>query len=437
MIYDFYEKYEKMKEIEDKNELDDDLKPNPPKKKITRETQLTELENVDERILRSAKVLERMVNLNTFDEIAQDFRFWEDQADEFKDIEGSLLPLWKFSFEKAKNLEITGLCWNPKYCDLFAATYGSYNFYTQQGKGFVCLFSLKNPSYPEFLCEASCGVMCVDIHPQHPHMVVVGLYDGNIAVYNLQTRRSTPSYKSSAQNGKHREVVWQVKWAKDNLDGYLNFYSVSGDGRVTNWTIVKTALWFTDQLLINFSKSLLNYGDEKMSDHLVDSGRSIAFKPDEENIFLVGTEEGLVYMATTQYSSQFLMTYPAHSTPVYNIQWNKFVPQIFLTCASEFVVKIWHKDSTKPILRFDLGSQVGDIVWAPYSSTVFAAVTMEGKVHVYDLNINKYSPICVQVRVIILIHCVIIYFIVGGVQKTRSSQPYCIQSGGAYNCGWR
>ena len=104
-------------------------------------------------------------------------------------------------------------------------------------------------------------------------------------------------------------------------------------------------------------------------------------------------------MATTQYSSQFLMTYPAHSTPVYNIQWNTFVPQIFLTCASEFVVKIWHKDSAKPILRFDLGSQVGDIVWAPYSSTVFAAVTMEGKVHVYDLNINKYSPICVQVRI--------------------------------------
>ena len=51
-----------------------------------------------------------------------------------------------------------------------------------------------------------------------------------------------------------QDIVWQVKWAKDNLDGYLNFYSVSGDGRVTNWTIVKTALWFTDTLNITFSK---------------------------------------------------------------------------------------------------------------------------------------------------------------------------------------
>ena len=45
---------------------------------------------------------------------------------------------------------------------------------------------------------------------------------------------------------------------------------------------------------------------------------------------------------------------------------------------------------------FDLNSQVGDVAWAPYSSTVFAAVTIDGKVHIYDLYINKYNPICVQ-----------------------------------------
>ena len=41
-------------------------------------------ESAGERMLKSAKILERMVNLNTFDEIAQDFRFWEDASDEFK-----------------------------------------------------------------------------------------------------------------------------------------------------------------------------------------------------------------------------------------------------------------------------------------------------------------------------------------------------------------
>ena len=46
-----------------------------------------------------------------------------------------------------------------------------------------------------------------------------------------------------------------------------------------------------------------------------------------------------------------------------------------------------------------MNSAVGDIAWAPYSSTVFAAVTADGKVMVYDLNVNKYDPICTQVVV--------------------------------------
>ena len=64
---------------------------------------------------------------------------------------------------------------------------------------------------------------------------------------------------------------------------------------------------------------------------------------------------------------------------------------------------------------YDLGSQVGDVAWAPYSSTVFAAVTLDGglymiivriiiviisgRVVVFDLSINKYSPICNQVSI--------------------------------------
>ena len=116
-------------------------------------------------------------------------------------------------------------------------------------------------------------------------MLVAGLYDGNIAVYNLQKNTGLPSYQSDARNGKHKDIVWQVgsrmletdnnantvqvKWAADNLDGYLNFYSVSGDGRVSNWTIVKTALWTNDTLLINFCKTLQNLGEESVSELLM------------------------------------------------------------------------------------------------------------------------------------------------------------------------
>ena len=112
-------------------------------------------------------------------------------------------------------------------------------------------------------------------------MLVCGLYDGSVAVYNLQQRMNgAPNYMSSATNGKHTDVVWQVrllicrdkprtpdhqvKWVRDNLDGYLNFYSVSGDGRVTNWTLVKNCLWHSDQLTISFARQLTNLAEAEL-----------------------------------------------------------------------------------------------------------------------------------------------------------------------------
>ena len=43
-------------------------------------------DEVNKRMLRAAKILERMVNQNTYDEIAQDFRFYEDASDEFRKV---------------------------------------------------------------------------------------------------------------------------------------------------------------------------------------------------------------------------------------------------------------------------------------------------------------------------------------------------------------
>ena len=42
------------------------------------------LKMTEMRMLRSATILERMLNLNTFHEIAEDFRYYEDPSDELK-----------------------------------------------------------------------------------------------------------------------------------------------------------------------------------------------------------------------------------------------------------------------------------------------------------------------------------------------------------------
>ena len=61
----------------------------------------------------------------------------------------------------------------------------------------------------------------------------------------------------------------------------------------------------------------------------------------------VGTDEGDIYLVTTEYASTYLASYRAHATPVYNIQWNNFIPTVFLSCAAEWTVKIWDMNYSK------------------------------------------------------------------------------------------
>mmetsp|Transcript_7002 Transcript_7002/g.10042 ORF Transcript_7002/g.10042 Transcript_7002/m.10042 type:complete len:134 (-) Transcript_7002:13-414(-) len=47
-------------------------------------------------------------------------------------------------------------------------------------------------------------------------------------------------------------------------------------------------------------------------------------------------------------------------------------------------------------MSFDLGNAVGDFSWSPFSSSIFSAVTSDGKVNVFDLVVNKHEPLCEQ-----------------------------------------
>jgi dynein intermediate chain 1, axonemal len=154
------------------------------------------------------KILERMVNQNAEDEVFQDFKYWEDQSDDFHS-EGSLLPLWRFATDKTNRKHVTALCWNPAYPDLFAVAYGSYDF-MRQGSGMVYCFSLKNTSHPEYLFTTESGVMCLDFHPHYQSLLAVGCYDGTVMVFDVRQKVNRAIYASSIRTGKHTDPVWQV-----------------------------------------------------------------------------------------------------------------------------------------------------------------------------------------------------------------------------------
>lgn len=208
----------------------------------------------------------------------------------------------------------------------------------KQSKGLVLLYSLKNPSYPEIIYNTDSGVMSLDIHTDYPNLIAVGFYDGTVGVYNTAESSQSPKYTSSAKNGKHTDPVWQVKWQKDDLDGNMNFFSVSSDGRVVNWTIIKSELLYTDIVTLNSEVDSAEGGGIVSS---VECGTCFDFNIQQDHMFLVCTEEGKIHKCSKAYINQFLDTTDAHHMAVYSVVWNTFHPKIYMTCSADWTVKIW------------------------------------------------------------------------------------------------
>jgi dynein intermediate chain 1 len=130
-------------------------------------------------------------------------------------------------------------------------------------------------------------------------------------------------------------------------------------------------------------------------------GLCFDFHKKSEHLFLVGTEEGRIHKCSKAFSGQYLETYEGHTMAVYSVRWNPFHKQIFISASADWTVKMWDHSNRVPVMSFDLGQAIGDVAWAPYSSTTFAAITSDGAgpsgvVHLYDLGVNRNEPLCIQ-----------------------------------------
>ncbi|CAE7350302.1 unnamed protein product [Symbiodinium necroappetens] len=349
----------------------------------------------------SIKIMERMVNQNAENEVYHDFKFWEDRSDEFRDGEGTLLPLWRFSSEKAKKKQVTCIKWNPRYNDLCAVGFGSYDF-MRQGTGVICCYSLKNTRFPEYVFNTDAGVCCLDWHPAHPAVLAVGLYDGTVLVYDVRAKTKKPIYQSTVRTNKHTDPVWEVRWNDDESAGAMNFYSISSDGRVSNWFLLKNKLESEEVMELKLISAAA--GEDETTLAGLAGGLCFDFRGGKENhLFLVGTEEGRIHKCSKAFSGQYLETYEGHTMAVYTVRWNPFHDKIFISGSADWTVKLWNHESRQAILSFDLAQAIGDVAWAPYSSTTFAAITSEGAggstsgvVHLYDLHVDRNNRICEQ-----------------------------------------
>lgn len=141
-------------------------------------------------------------------------------------------------------------------------------------------------------------------------------------------------------------------------DGEMNFFSVGIDGKVNNWILLQTDFAATTIITLFLDKDPVPGADGTLvklksisSAALVTfavtffcvpgCASCVKFHPTKTDIYLVGTEEGLIYKCSTEYSSAYLMTYKAHTMPVHRIDYNKLNSDIFASCSADWRVKIW------------------------------------------------------------------------------------------------
>ncbi|XP_014281756.1 dynein intermediate chain 2, ciliary [Halyomorpha halys] len=345
------------------------------------------------RMAEGIKILERMLNQNTYDHLAQDCQFYEDPGDKYRIEEGVLLPLWEFKYAPAKGIAVTQVKWNPAYKDLFGVTFGILDFVENDDLGVLSVFTLKNPSFPEFVKHFDSGALCLDFHPRKCYYVCVGLQDGSVVVHNMQTPNCETQYRSTVEHN-HRSQVWSVLWCDDHRDRHLSFFSAGADGRICKWLLLQNELLHSPVITLYIDKHEINADGPQLK--LKAMPTCLTFHPKDFEIFMVGTAFGTIYKCSISYASTYFYHMKVHDLTVYRISYNRFIPDIFATAGGDWRMKIWEDGRPEPLFIYNLDASVQDVEWAPYSSTVIAGITAVGRVYIYDLNVNKYIAACAQ-----------------------------------------
>ncbi|XP_069171815.1 dynein intermediate chain 2, ciliary-like [Procambarus clarkii] len=352
-------------------------------------------------ILPLVKVIERMISQNIYHDVIQDFQYWEDWSDDYRSVEGSLLPLWRFNYHKARTLTVADVCWSPAYPDLFVAAYTNGEERPEIGRegvdgeaGVVCVYTLKNPVFPERVIHTPTNVTSVHFHPTRECVLASGLVDGTVMYIDGRLSQAPQVLTSVATDGKHLLPVSQVRWGPAEAGRMPYFYSASADGRVSEWAVRPSTLDHTD--ILDFYHCPPHRSRHFTTATLRGTATCLAVNPREGSVVLVGVDTGVVLQLNTTTTLHHLTQYPAHTAPVRAVAWNTFHHRVFATCSLDWMIKIWLQYHTSPLIVLDLGAPVTGLAWSSSSSTVVVGVTDEGRVHVYDLFVRRCRPACVQ-----------------------------------------
>lgn len=269
--------------------------------------------------------------------------------------------------------------------------------------------SPQNPVNPERVYHYECSVTAVSFSHRNPQLISVGLSNGKLEVRDI--RHDDPE-EFVAKSSYHFhspgfEPIWEIVWLDQTIsstttDSLGEILTISQDGRVMKFSFTSGPYLRGFQLLrLNCVEGVVEGLAIAKSKAIIEGHRHpqalcVRMHPVEKGSYLVGTNEGCVHKCSINHAKHHSAVLQVHNGSVFSIAYSPWSPKIFLTCGSDWHIRIWVEGIFKPIV--ELSSGIGGIncaQWSPVHSTVIVCCTNKC-VEIWDIRRRILKPVAVK-----------------------------------------
>ena len=280
----------------------------------------------------------------------------------------------------SKGRVVTSIDWSYKYPELVLASYNSnpQSLHAPEGVCLVWNTKYKKES-PECIFQCESPLMTARFSMFHPNIIVGGTYSGQIVLWDNRTNKQNPVQRSRFSGMSHTLPVYCSEVVGSQNANAL--VTLSTDGKLCTWSLDMLA---EPQVVLDLEHKKQSVAPT-----------CLAFKENDANNFLIGSEEGGVY-AGAQYGTKagIQTSFKGHHAPVTGISIHNSLgavdfSDLFITSSMDWTIKLWSMKERKPICSFDdFGDSIMDCQWSPVHPAIFASADVMGNLQIWNLNYN-------------------------------------------------
>lgn len=314
--------------------------------------------------------------------------------------------LLSFKCSLLEDRTVTSMCWHSISKDILAVGYSGSKKNKFDKCGFVMLWSIRNPIYPEKMFETKSPVTSLSFALLSPTILAVGMDDGSISLHDTSPKpgqcSKSPLLNTLGISGRHIEPVTHLQWIVGKQQSICaeKLISLSIDGRVLQWSIKKGMC--LQQLIVLKCQAASGFHGEQPKSSYPLMGLCIDFQKESNSmIYIVGCEDGSLFLCSRSYTERPIVIVKAHSSAITSVKFSPLNSNMFASSSSDSTIKVWkcnqRKDNISIVYtlqhQHDFWTPINDIAWSPKVATMLIAVTGDGKIDVWDVSKSVMDPV--------------------------------------------